>query len=74
MKVAFCVALPQFVRYFFCMSNNNTNRISELQNQIKTSQIEIAWLMSVGDSGSSDYDKEFAKLRSAQNEMDSIAA
>lgn len=56
------------------MSNNNTNRISELQNQIKTSQIEIAWLISVGDSGSSDYDKEFAKLRSAQNEMDSIAA
>jgi hypothetical protein len=51
---------------------NNTNRILELQDQIKT--IEIAWLMSVGDSGSSDYDKEFAKLRSAQNEMDSIAA
>jgi wyosine [tRNA(Phe)-imidazoG37] synthetase (radical SAM superfamily) len=56
------------------MSNNNINRISELQNQIKTSRIEIAWIMSVGDSGSSDYDNEFSKLRSAQDELDSIAA
>lgn len=74
MKVAFYVAFTQFVRYSFCMSNNNTSRISELQNQIKTSRIEIAWIMSVGDSGSSDYDNEFSKLRSAQDELDSITA
>lgn len=56
------------------MSNNTAaSRVSELQNQIKTSLIEIAWLMSVGDRGSLDYDNEFSNLRSAQDELDSIA-
>lgn len=58
------------------MSNTATaaSRVSELQNQIKTSLIEIAWLMSVGDRGSLDYDNEFSNLRSAQDELESIVA
>ncbi len=56
------------------MSNTNNSRVSELQNQIKESRMEIAWLMSVGDSGSSDYDSEFTKMRSAQDELESIIA
>ncbi len=56
------------------MSNTNNSRVSELQNQIKQSRMEIAWLMSVGDSGSSDYDSEFTKMRSAQDELESILA